>query len=315
MILLLLKGFSLPQLLTGRLLYLQHYIAEANREPFDNQKQRSVIIKLPYLRMLLLLIASLSFAGKAAADDGGITFGGSPHLLKGHASVSMRSEAVDIDIHDKVVKVDCRFVFHNSAKTCKVRMGFPDQGLGAEEPYQGEPVPTGPGLKAAFLSYDSWVNGKKVGTKLVPTDDRSLYWHTKEVTFKGGSDCLIRDSYTLTPGSQVTSENGLYRQTSYVLHTGASWHGPIGKALVTIKFAPDAISTPIKVKALSSTGKNDPRYLKWSEFPSGTVLYEGSSTAQVAGQTIRFTKTNFVPGSKDDIKVYYAFRMLKNLPY
>lgn len=94
----------------------------------------------------LCLIASALFITVPAcglADDGGISFGGSPHLLRGHNSVSMTSEKVSIAVHKNLIKVDCSFVFHNGGPTCVVRMGFPDQGLGAAEPYQGEAVPSG----------------------------------------------------------------------------------------------------------------------------------------------------------------------------
>lgn len=249
----------------------------------------------------------------AVADDGGISYGGSPHLLKGHATVSMKSEIVNVDIHKEKIKVDCTFLFHNSGKACTVRMGFPDEGEGASEPYQGDPVPTGPSLKATFDTYESYVDGKKVPTKLVPTDDRTLYWHTKTVTFKAKSDCVIRDVYTLRPGGQTTNENGLYRQTSYVLHTGASWHGPIGKADIYFKFEPDAVSQPIKIKPITSLSNKKLTELKWSKLPQGTVIYEGFGTPEVKGQTLHFSKSNFKPTKSDDIKVYYAFRMLTNM--
>lgn len=261
---------------------------------------------------LLALLCNLLFVSGVGADDGGISFGGSPHLLNGHRSVSMKSELVNIDIHKEIIKVDCKFVFHNSGPTCTVRMGFPDQGLGSEEPYQGEPL-LKTGLKASFLSYDSFVDGKQVPTQLVPTNDRSLYWHAKNVTCKGKADCLVRDVYTLRPGAQVTSENGLYQQTSYILHTGSSWHGPIGKADINIKFAPDAVTVPIKVGSLSAFADHDLSHLKWSKLPAGTVVFEGPSVPKVQGQTMHFTLAKFTPRKKDDIRVYYAYKPLTNM--
>ncbi|HEY9719722.1 MAG TPA: hypothetical protein V6C69_19740, partial [Trichormus sp.] len=182
-------------------------------------------------------IAFLIAAIPANADDGGISFGGSPHLMSGHVSVAMQSEVVHMNIGDKLIKVDCEFVFNNSGPAATVRMGFPDQGQGAAEPYQGDPLPPLSKLKATFRSYDSYVDGKKVPTKLIPGSDREHFWHTKTVTFKANSDCHIHDVYTLEPGAQMTSENGMYRQTSYTLHTGSSWHGPIGSADIVVTFA------------------------------------------------------------------------------
>jgi len=264
-----------------------------------------------YACLLAALVISSTFLA-TSADDGGISFGGSPHLLRGHRSVAMKSEAVKIDIQPELITVDCKFVFHNSGPTSTVRVGFPDQGLGAEEPYQGEPLPT-KGLKATFLTYESYVDGKKVPTKLIPTNDRGLFWHTKNVTFKSKSDCLIHDVYTLKPGAQVTDENGMYQQTSYVLHTGASWHGPIGEATITIIFAPNVISAPINLKPVASTPNRDISRLKWSEQSAGTVLYEGLCEPKLEGHTLRFFKQNFKPTRKDDIHICYAYRKLTNM--
>jgi hypothetical protein len=262
---------------------------------------------------LLVLILGMICGAPANADDGGISFGGSPHLLSTHSSVSMQSEVVQMDIHKDLINVDCKFVFHNSGPASTVRMGFPDQGLGAEEPYEGEPVPTGPNLKATFLSYESYVDGKKVPTKLVPTNDRSLYWHTKVVTFKANSDCIIRDVYTLHPGQQLTSENAAYKQTSYTLHTGASWHGPIGKADIDIHFAPDVVPKGIHLKAFKSLSDKQLQHLKWSQLPEGTVIYDGLNEPKLKGETISFAGTNLEPTTKDDIHLYYGFYKLTNM--
>lgn len=262
----------------------------------------------------MLRAAALAIIVQAArADDGGISFGGSPHLLKGHATVAMKSEVVKMDVHDKVIKVDCRFLFHNSGPACTVRMGFPDEGTGAAEPYQGFPVPRGPNLRATFLSYESWVNGKKVATKLIPTNDRSLYWHTKVVTFKANSDSVIRDVYTLPPGAQATSENGLYWQTGYVMHTGASWHGPIERAEIIVNMGPDVVKAPIQLKALNSLPEKKIEHLKWSTLPEGTVIYDGLCCPKVDGNTLRFVRTNFRPTTNDDIHLCYGYHPLTNL--
>jgi hypothetical protein len=226
----------------------------------------------------------------------------------------MKSEVVRMDIHQQLIKVDCNFVFHNSSKAAAtVRMGFPDQGMGAAEPYQGDPLPT-KNLKATFLTYESYVDGKKVPTKLVPTNDRSLFWHTKMVTFKPESDCIIRDTYTLKPGAQMTNEDGMYRQTSYVLHTGASWHGPIGKAEIIINMGTDALKEAPELKPLSALPDQDLQHMKWSELPKNIVVYDGPSKPTLEGRTIRFTVSNLRPTKKDDIILYYGFKLNTNMP-
>jgi hypothetical protein len=264
------------------------------------------------LNVATLSLALALFAPPSRADDGGISFGGSPHLLKGHATVSMKDEVVKMDVHDKQIKVDCKFLFHNSGPTCTVRVGFPDQGTGAAEPYQGDPVPT-KNLHATFLTYESWVDGKKVSTVLIPTDDRSLYWHAKTVTFRGNSDCVIRDVYTLPPGAQVTNENGMYQQTYYVLHTGSSWHGPIGRAEIIVNFEPNVVHAPINLKARKTIPDPDFAHLKWTALPEGTVIYEGFSQPKLDGNTLHFVRSNFEPTKNDDLHLYYAYRKLTNM--
>jgi hypothetical protein len=260
--------------------------------------------------LALCATAALACAGTADADDGGISFGGSPHLLSGHSSISMAKEVVRMSIGKDLVRVNCRFQFHNAGPSCTVRMGFPDEGLGAEEPYQGEPVPKH--FHGTFKSYNSWVNGKKVPTKIVATNDRSLYWHTKTVHFNANSDSTIVDEYTLKPGAQVTCENGLYQQTSYVLHTGASWHGPIGKADIYVTFSRDAQPQPIILKSVKTLAcrLNE---LKWSKLPVGTVIYDGLSEPQLSGATLHCQRSSFRPTTADDIHLYYAYRKLTNM--
>jgi hypothetical protein len=272
-----------------------------------------LLARLLLVRSVAAVIFFLMLPVAAEADDGGISFGGSPHLLKSHKSVSMQSEVVNIDIHDKSIRVDCLFVFHNQGPACTVRMGFPDHGEGAQEPYQGDPVPTGPQLHATFTSYTSYVDGKKVPTKIVPTADRSLYWHTKTVTFKANSDCIIRDIYTLPPGQQVTDENGLYTQTYYVLQTGSSWRGTIKKAEIIVKFEPDSLLAPIHLKPLSALPEKNIKDVKWSQLPAGTLIYEGPCRPVLKEDTLRFVRTNFEPGSRDDIHLYYGYRKLNNM--
>ena len=275
----------------------------------NNQLRPNSLQRLGFAVSLLVIASTVN---PSFADDGGISFGGSPHLLNGHKSVSMRAENIRIDVHDQIINVDCKFVFHNDGPTCTVRMGFPDEGLGAAEPYQGFPVPTGPKLKATFKSYVSYVGGKRVPTSVVPTNDRALYWHAKTVTFPAHKDCIVRDVYTLPPGAQVTSGNGMYKQTSYILHTGASWHGPIRNAEIAVNFAPDSLIEPIKLVALKSLSQQDLARVSWSELPKGALVYDCDIPPKVSGQTLNFSRSNFKPTKLDDIRLFYAFRMLTN---
>jgi hypothetical protein len=264
------------------------------------------------LTLLTSLCAASFSTSTALADDGGISFGGNPTLLTGHKSVSMKSEVIKMEIHKESIKVDCLFVFHNDGPDATVRMGFPDRGEGAQIPYEGEPLPT-KNLKATFTSYDSWVDGKKVPTKLIPTDDRSIFWHTKTVNFKANKDCVIRDVYTLPPGQQVTTDNGMYYQTYYILHTAASWKGAIGDAKIEVTFAPDSVKPPLVLKDRKQLKDQDLDHVGWPKQPAGVVFYEAPCVPTVKGSTITFVKSNLRPTKKDDIHLFYGYRTLPPL--
>lgn len=265
------------------------------------------------IRSLTVALAIALANPAAKADDGGISFGGSPSLLKGHKTVSMKSEVIKMEIHKESIKVDCLFVFHNDGPACTVRMGFPDQGVGAQEPYQGEPLPS-KNLKATFTSYESYVDGKKVPTTLVPTDDRTIFWHTKTVTFKAKKDCIIRDVYTLPPGEQVTTDEGSYYQTYYILHTASSWKGPIGNAKIEVTFAPDSVKPPLVLKNRRELKDQDLDHVAWPKQPKGVIFYEATSVPKVNAATIIFDKSNFRPTEKDDIHLFYGYRKLPPYP-
>src|SRR4028118_808793 len=92
---------------------------------------------MAYLRPVAFGFFSALALG-ALANDAGISFGGSPRLLKGHPSVAMASEVIVMTIDEEKVTVDCNFVFKNNGKATQVRMGFPDEGQGEDDPDEGE---------------------------------------------------------------------------------------------------------------------------------------------------------------------------------
>ncbi len=263
-------------------------------------------------RVLIAISTSLVINVCAYADDGAMSSSGSPRLLNGHKTVSMESEIVNIDIQKSIVRVNCRFVFHNHGDACKVRMGFPDIGTD-DNP--------GTASKGCFLSYVSYVDGHKVPTKVVkadPTDfDGYAYWHTKVVDFKRNSICQIEDIYTLRPGGQTYNGDGWvgsYSQISYILHTAASWHKLLTKAEINIKFDTDEVSTPLHVISLKSLPKNENGTIKfdWVHASNkGTIIYRGPSQPTIDGRTIHFVRTNFKPTVADDVILEYGYQKTK----
>ena len=258
------------------------------------------IRSVPVIVTLLVLPLAVTHV---RADDGGIAFGGTPRLLTGHPSVSMRSEVVRMTVGRETVHVDCQFVFRNDGPACKVRMGFPDQARGAMDPEESGPVkhPTG-----TFTSYLSSVDGVPVPTELIRADTEGNYWHAKVVNFPAHATRHVHDAYSVPLGGRIV-DHGSISQAYYVLHTGSSWHGPIGRAEIDVTFAPGTVPMPLVPVSLSAAPSNDDALYGWSRHPRGVVLYRGPSPAHAQGLMLHFLRTNFKPAYRDDVLLSFGF--------
>ena len=264
---------------------------------------------------LFALLGTSVFPQISYANDGGIAMGGSPKLLSGHPSVKMTSEVILMKVTGEHVEVDCNFVFTNTGKKCVVRMGFPDQGYGASDPDEDKSLE---GFKitppeTTFDSFKSWVDGNSVPTNLIRADKPGQFWHTKTVTFPAHSVIKIRDLYTQSIGGGITKYKTGYgnaRQVAYILHTGSSWHGSIGKSMVIVRLMePWTTEKTLILKSESSvTDSHDGRGLNINPTPN-LVLWTGPCKPVVDGRTLTFVRNNWRPKSKDDIHITYHFTM------
>lgn len=260
------------------------------------------------LRIMLILASLALIAGKSEANDGGIAFGGSPKLLKSHPSVSMKSETIRMHVGQDVVTVDCRFVFRNNGPATTVRMGFPDEAAGEQAREVGDVDEQGREIwkttppRSNFKSFKSYVDGKPVKTTLIRANQPSHFWHAKVVRFPARSTRIVRDVYTVDVGGQITADSYIH-QASYILHTGASWNGPIGYSEVIVTFDPKRKqpTLPLRARAVASYASGPPFHLSWKTLPSGTVYYNGPSKPIVKGRTLRFVRSNWHPKPSDNI--------------
>jgi len=246
-------------------------------------------------------VLALLLTVEAGANDGEIAFGGSPRLLKGHSTVSMQSERVKVDVGEETVTVDCRFVFRNNGPACSVRMGFPDEGQGGANPEQDGQVPV---PRGTFTSFRSYVDGRPQATRLIRADRPGKYWHAKTVRFPARGQRLVRNVYTLPVGSQITRTSSLVRQAFYVLHTGASWNGPIGRTEVEVVFHRKRMAAPLRPVRMSRSGRDGVYAAKWAG-DRARVYYQGPGRPQVSGKTLRFVRTNWRPAPSDDILLFF----------
>jgi len=219
-------------------------------------------------RLLLVTVACFSALGLAGANDGAIEgVGGSIKLMDEHPSVIMKSERVEIDLWRDRGEVECVFVFHNSGEATSVSTGFPEQGWGDVDVDR----PSG------FTSFQSWVDGQPVATKIQGLEKNFggnqcwRRWRVKTVRFGRGQTRTVRVRYSARTGTVVSG----HREFSYTVHTGASWKGPIGHAVVRMRLH----GLP-RYADIDATGNR----------PGGAWVWE---------------RRNFEPTSKDDVGVSF----------
>lgn len=260
-------------------------------------------IKKQLFAICAVAVCTLSLTNVARANDGGIAWGGSPKLLSNHPTIAMQSEIITMNVGQESVTVDCRFVFKNYGRATTVRMGFPDEGSG-DTPHQADYVEGGKNDKplTAFTSFKSWVDGVRVKTQLIGSGDPSLSWHAKSVYFPRSSTRIVRDLYTVPIGSQIGLHN-IYKQTSYTLHTGASWRGAIGRSTIIVNFINTGGASqlkPISIRSFKAENDNI-EFVDWKKLSRGTVVYKGNIAPTAKGRTLRFVRTNWNPTENDDI--------------
>jgi hypothetical protein len=264
-----------------------------------------MISRLLLRRAFVLIAASLALWSGASANDGGIAFGGSPGLLKGHPTVSMQSELISITVGEQNVMADCRFVFQNDGPACTVRMGFPDQGEGSEDPDEAAgPDWRGKPAAGTFTSFKSYVDGRPAASKLIRADRPGQFWHTKLVSFPAGGRRIVRDLYTVRGGAQLTRFNSSVHQTSYILHTGSSWHGPIGRTEVRVSFRRRGMSAPLSSIRVTRSQGAAVWERDWSRNHS-RVFYRGPARDQVCGMSLIFIRENWRPTPQDDLFLFF----------
>jgi hypothetical protein len=174
---------------------------------------------------ILLLLGTLLASGVVWADDSATTgLTGTVKVMDAHPSVRMVSEAVHIKLPDAVVRAE--FVFRNEGPATTVRMAFPEEGGGDTSAPKK--------LTSHFSYFRSYVDGKRFRvTKVVDEkhtgEGQYHVWWTKTVKFAKHQTRRVVCEYK-GGGSDST---GGSRGFGYTLVTGASWKGPIGRAVIT----------------------------------------------------------------------------------
>ncbi|MFQ5809579.1 MAG: stalk domain-containing protein [Armatimonadota bacterium] len=205
-------------------------------------------------RVLLCCVALAGCAGLALANDGYVEgVGGTIELMDEHTDIELVSELVLVDIGDGAPRVYCLFVFKNTSdRLLKVNMGFPEYSFNAGSPEDG-----------GFSSFESWVDGVPTPTRIEGLDEHDKphdwsRWRVKTVTFGPKQLRIVENRYTGGLGGTTAGDSSF----RYSLGTGRSWKGPIGHALVIVRFH-NMAGTSLDV---NQNGHVPPLIREWTNF-------------------------------------------------
>lgn len=234
----------------------------------------------------------LAVAG--TANDGWIGVNGAPRIEGKHPSIRMVDEVIHLKVGKKSVTADCRFTFKNEGTACTARIGFPDYDYSES-------------TKTIFDYFKSYVDGKRVATKYVGSNDGEN-WQVKHVKFAKGQTRRIRNVYRLSLGALTIGQGDklvpMISRADYIVSTGRSWKGRIGSSKVIVEFEDAAkLKTPIKLAKLESKAAESDAF--WTKNKS-TVMWTGFATPKVSGRRITFEKKNWEPTEDDDVFLLFG---------
>jgi len=181
------------------------------------------------LIILFSALAAVFFPVFAYADDAviGRTPAGVYPMMD--AVVEMVSENIVIDMEKN--KVECTFEFRNTGEARDVLMGFPGklrEDLGSS--FSDD-------VSLSLSNFKAFANGEEVPVErergIQPEIAMPDYseWFTFTVPFKEGETVIVRNTYDYVPSYNSIGDV----TTGYVLQTGATWKGKIGKVRVEFK--------------------------------------------------------------------------------
>ena len=200
-----------------------------------------------------------------------LSYAGQPTPLKDMPGieVEMASEDVKLVLHQS--KLDVEVVFHmlNHGPDAEFQEGFP----------------VGPSQNMKDFSFT--IDGKPVPFELVDraTDvakrEAHDFWYVWTAAFKAGARHTHVVKYTVN-----LSHQQFYHETGYILHTGAAWKNPIGKAIVTLTFGEGMGAEQLR----------------------GVQPFDA---ARVQANQVTWTFENFEPTKDHDIVIRYALESWK----
>ena len=181
----------------------------------------------------LIVLSAVCLADDAALESAG----GSVSLMKGHPSIRMVEESVRVKLPE--CQVEAAFVFRNEGASTTVLIGFPEEGEDC----------------VRLKGFKSLVDGAPITARRImqtkPTEDSDAYeaWWVKRIPFAKGQMRTIVNRYT---GGRLITGYGC-TGFKYILKTGASWRGRIGRARVICDIAALRNCAPIRFTPAGAT--------------------------------------------------------------
>jgi hypothetical protein len=142
--------------------------------------------------------------------------------------------------------------------------------------------------------FQIWVNGQpeqietvriKKGGPNVEDQDREIHWASFPITFPSGKDVSVRVTYTIYPSGWQP-----FGGFEYILQTGASWNGTIGKAVIKVHLPYAVTKENVSQSGISLLGE------PLAPQPPGYIIEDDGATG-----IIRWEFTDLEPGEQDNI--------------
>lgn len=179
--------------------------------------------------VLGLALLSVAFPGSAAADDAVLGRIGEAVQPIHSSQVRMVEEDVLIKLYPTRCEVAATFRFRNDGPGTSILMGFPEDSMDGGEF----------GVDTSLHEFSASVDGqpaqvtREVG--LQPDQNPRAYdypsWLTWEMDMSPGEIREVRNTYWVTNSHDSQG----WVETGYVMTTGSLWHGPIGRARLTVE--------------------------------------------------------------------------------
>lgn len=195
-----------------------------------------------FLRLSLILVLGLCVLcpSPASADDGYAGGVGQTPVPRNSKNIVMESEVVNIVLHEGFAEVECAYRFRNDGNDQVVMMGFPNPTSPESEEY----APRNLGISI----FKVFIDGVEVPVKattmtLKPSHPEIRFygeksnWYMHNVSFKAGETKVVVNRYIAPHGVTASPEVASNKHFSYILRTGSTWKGTIGRADINVSFA------------------------------------------------------------------------------